>query len=96
MRRRIEIRQAGRTIEVPDGRTILKSALEEGIAYPHGCRSGRCGSCKTRLLSGEVDLLPHTRLSLTDGERAQGFILACRAQPLIHADLFFTPEEAPI
>ena len=56
MTRRVDIRQAGRTIDVPAGRTILERALEEGIAYPHGCRSGRCGSCKSRLLSGEVDL----------------------------------------
>ncbi|WP_423220739.1 2Fe-2S iron-sulfur cluster-binding protein [Bacillus paralicheniformis] len=48
MGRQIEIRQAGRIIDVPDGRTILERALEEGIAYPHGCRSGRCGSCKSR------------------------------------------------
>ena len=53
MGRQIEIRQAGRIIDVPDGRTILERALEEGIAYPHGCRSGRCGSCKSRLIEGE-------------------------------------------
>ncbi|KAB2707049.1 2Fe-2S iron-sulfur cluster binding domain-containing protein [Brucella intermedia] len=82
MARQIEIRQAARIITVPAGRTILETALEEGIAYPHGCRSGRCGSCKSRLLSGEVDLLPHTRFSLTDEERNQGLILACRARPL--------------
>lgn len=93
MVRRVEIRQAARIIDVPDGRTILESALEEGIAYPHGCRSGRCGSCKSRLLGGEVDLLPHTRFSLTDEERAQGLILACRAQPLTDCGVAWLDEE---
>ncbi len=93
MARRIEIRQAARTIDVPDGRTILESALEEGFAYPHGCRSGRCGSCKSRLLSGEVGLLPHTRFSLTDDERAQGLILACRAQPLTDCAVAWLDED---
>ena len=79
MMRKVEIRQAGRTIEVPEGRTILEVALEEGIDYPHGCRSGRCGSCKSRLVSGEVDLLDHTRFALSAEEKAQGLILACRA-----------------
>lgn len=79
--RHVEIRSAGRTISVPDGRTILEVALEEGIPYPHGCRSGRCGSCKSRLVAGEVDLLDHTRFALSDQEKSQGFILACRALP---------------
>jgi naphthalene 1,2-dioxygenase ferredoxin reductase component len=77
----VNIRQAGRQIAVEQGRTILESALEQGVAYPHGCRSGRCGSCKTRLIEGEVELLPHTPYALTPAERASGLILACRAQP---------------
>ncbi len=74
------IRSAERTLEVPADKTLLEAALEAGIDYPHGCRSGRCGACKTRLLSGEVDLLPHTPFSLTADEREQGLILACRAR----------------
>jgi CDP-4-dehydro-6-deoxyglucose reductase/ferredoxin-NAD(P)+ reductase (naphthalene dioxygenase ferredoxin-specific) len=93
MAKRIDIRQAGRTIDVPDGRTILEAALEQGIAYPHGCRSGRCGSCKSRLLGGEVDLLPHTRFSLTEEERGQGLILACRAQPLTDCRVAWLDED---
>ncbi|WP_071796129.1 2Fe-2S iron-sulfur cluster-binding protein [Natronohydrobacter thiooxidans] len=80
----VEIRQAGRQIVVAAGRTILETALEQGIAYPHGCRSGRCGSCKSRLIEGKVELLPHTPFALTPEERAGGLILACRAQP--HTD----------
>ncbi len=78
---KVELRQAGRAIAVPEGRTILDVALAEEIAYPHGCRSGRCGSCKSRLVAGEVDLLEHTRFALSDEEKAQGLILACRALP---------------
>lgn len=85
MTKHIEIRQSGRTIAVPEGVTILEAALSEGIAYPHGCRSGRCGSCKSRLVSGEVDLLDHSRFALSDEEKAQGLILACRAIPTTDA-----------
>lgn len=77
----VHIRQVDREIIVTAGRTVLDAALEQGIAYPHGCRSGRCGSCKTRLIDGEVDLLPHTPFALTPEERQLGLILACRAQP---------------
>ncbi|MCW2271559.1 oxidoreductase [Pseudomonas sp. MYb187] len=81
MSKRIEIRQAGRTLTVSAGMTVLEAALADEIFFPHGCRSGRCGSCKSRLISGEVDLLDHSRFALSDEEKAQGLILACRAIP---------------
>src|SRR3546814_15622944 len=81
------IRSAKRTLGVPEGKTLLEAALEAGVAYPHGCRSGRCGACKTRLLSGEVDLLPHTPFSLTADERRQGLVLACRARLLSNIEV---------
>lgn len=97
MTRHVEIRQVGRTIAVPEGVTILEAALADGIAYPHGCRSGRCGSCKSRLVSGNVDLLDHSRFALSDEEKAQGLILACRAIPTTDASVFVlgNDEETP-
>ncbi|MEG1678883.1 MAG: 2Fe-2S iron-sulfur cluster-binding protein [Stenotrophomonas sp.] len=77
----VEILQAGVSIAVPAGVTLLDAALANGIAYPHGCRSGRCGSCKTRLVSGEVEYLEHSRFALTEAEKSQGLILACCAIP---------------
>jgi CDP-4-dehydro-6-deoxyglucose reductase/ferredoxin-NAD(P)+ reductase (naphthalene dioxygenase ferredoxin-specific) len=85
--KQIEIRQAGRTLAVPEGMTILEAALADGIAYPHGCRSGRCGSCKSRLISGEVQLLEHSRFALSDEEKGLGLILACCALPRTDAVL---------
>ncbi|MDP3612398.1 MAG: 2Fe-2S iron-sulfur cluster-binding protein, partial [Rubrivivax sp.] len=81
MTKHVEIRQAARTLAVPEGVTVLEAALTDGIAYPHGCRSGRCGSCKSRLVSGKVDLLDHSRFALSDEEKAKGLILACRSIP---------------
>jgi ferredoxin len=73
------IPQAGRIIPVKPDQTLLAAALASGIDYPHSCRSGRCGACKSRLASGSVTLLPHTRFSLTEEEKSAGLILACRA-----------------
>lgn len=81
MTKHVDIHQAGRTIAVPEGVTILDAALAVGIAYPHGCRSGRCGACKSRLVNGQVNLLNHSRFALSDEEKAQGLTLACRAIP---------------
>lgn len=79
--RRVDVRQARNGLDVQDGQTVLEAALAAGIAYPHGCRSGRCGSCKSRLIEGKVELLQHSRFALTDAEKAAGLILACRALP---------------
>lgn len=48
----VDIRQVRACIEVQEGQTILDAALAAGIPYPHGCKSGRCGSCKSRLIEG--------------------------------------------
>lgn len=77
----VDIRQARVSLEVQEGQTILDAALAAGIPYPHGCRSGRCGSCKSRLIEGEVELLQHSRFALSEEEKVEGLILACRAVP---------------
>ncbi|HXP74795.1 MAG TPA: 2Fe-2S iron-sulfur cluster-binding protein [Stellaceae bacterium] len=77
----VTIRQHGGPISVEPGQTILEAALAECVPYPHGCRSGNCGACKSVLESGEVDLAPYSDYALTAEDRAQGLILACRATP---------------
>jgi CDP-4-dehydro-6-deoxyglucose reductase/ferredoxin-NAD(P)+ reductase (naphthalene dioxygenase ferredoxin-specific) len=84
---------AGRTIHVGPDQTILAAALAAGVDYPHGCRSGRCGSCKSRLASGSVTLLPHSRFALSDQEKAAGLILACRATPQTEVTVTWNPVE---
>ncbi|GGA53746.1 oxidoreductase [Pelagibacterium lentulum] len=77
----VSLPQVEQAIDVASGQTILNAALEQGIPYPHCCRSGRCGKCKSRLISGEVSLLEHTGFALSDQEKAEGMILACCALP---------------
>jgi CDP-4-dehydro-6-deoxyglucose reductase/ferredoxin-NAD(P)+ reductase (naphthalene dioxygenase ferredoxin-specific) len=66
-------------IAVDPGDTVLAAALAAGVPYPHGCQSGNCGACKSRVLAGEVDLGPVSEYALSDAERAAGLVLACRA-----------------
>ena len=77
----ITIRQHSSRVVVDLGQTILEAALAAGVPYPHGCRSGNCGACKSVLEVGEVELAPYSDYALTAEERAQGLILACRATP---------------
>ena len=81
MAHKVAVRNAARVIEVGPGETILEAAILAGIDYPCGCQSGLCGSCKSRLLAGEVEMAPWADSALSDRERAAGLILACRAEP---------------
>ncbi len=76
---KIEGRDTPITVEL--GQTVLEAALAEAVPYPHGCRSGNCGACKSRLISGEVEMSPYSEFALTEDERANGLILACRSVP---------------
>jgi ferredoxin-NAD(P)+ reductase (naphthalene dioxygenase ferredoxin-specific) len=83
----VRIRQYQDPIAVEPGQTILEAALAQHIGYPHGCRSGNCGACKSRQYDGEIELAPYSEYALTEAERASGLILACRAVPWSDADI---------
>jgi CDP-4-dehydro-6-deoxyglucose reductase len=51
---KITVTPSGHSFEVENNETVLDAALEHGLAFPYGCRSGKCGSCVSRLLTGEV------------------------------------------
>lgn len=78
---RVSIKGDDTALSVEMGRTILDAALAQGGPFPHSCRAGNCGTCKCRLLSGEVEMSPYSEFALTDAEKDRGFILACRAVP---------------
>lgn len=82
MTHHVRIAALGRTIEVAEGETILAAALRAGVSYPAACESGACATCKSRLMAGEVRMLPHSPFALNAEERAQGLVLACVSLPL--------------
>ncbi len=86
------MKQFAAPLEVETGQTILEAALAQGLPYPHGCRSGNCGACKSEMFDGDVDLMPHSEFALTPGERAAGKILACRAVPWSNCSVAFLDE----
>jgi CDP-4-dehydro-6-deoxyglucose reductase len=59
-----------------DGKSILESARQQGIALEHSCRTGRCGVCKAKVISGDAEVL-QAEESLTAEDEADGFILTC-------------------
>jgi len=92
---KITIRQWPLALE-SDRRTILETALAAGVPYPHGCRTGECGSCKSTLVSGLVDMGPYDPAVLCDDERAAGLVLACAARPKGDVHVAWLGEEATV
>jgi ferredoxin-NADP reductase/DMSO/TMAO reductase YedYZ heme-binding membrane subunit len=70
--------RSDRKAEAPAALTVLEVAEECGVAIPFECRSGICGQCKTKLVSGKVQM--EVQDALTPADRAKGLILACQAR----------------
>lgn len=76
------------TLETPDGTKtfnceddeyILDRAEQEGIDIPYSCRSGSCGSCAGKVLSGTVDRSKD--FYLDDQQIDDGFCMTCITSP---------------
>jgi p-cymene methyl-monooxygenase electron transfer component len=79
--RHVVVQPSGQSFAVETGETILERALKEGLAYPHDCTVGTCGTCRTKLISGKVDAITPFSYTLSREELAEGYILACQAVP---------------
>jgi ring-1,2-phenylacetyl-CoA epoxidase subunit PaaE len=71
---------SGQSIDISGQVTMLEAAEQAGVSLPFECRSGICGQCKVRCVSGRVHM--ESTDALTPGEATDGFILACQAQPV--------------
>ncbi len=82
MPHRVTIKPSGHEFIASDSETILEGALREGFTIAYGCRNGACGSCKGRVLSGEVDYGTYDDTALLDADRKNGYALFCQAKPI--------------
>ena len=77
----IKLVPGDRQFSVEQGETLLDAATRAGVPMTYGCRGGSCGSCKARLLEGEVDYPYEAPVALSEQERGAHYILACQAVP---------------
>ncbi|NDY91667.1 CDP-6-deoxy-delta-3,4-glucoseen reductase [Ideonella livida] len=78
---RITLQPSSRAFDAEADEPLLNAAIRAGIGLPYGCKDGACGSCKCRLLQGEVSHGPHQEKALSAAEAANGLILSCVAHP---------------
>ncbi|MDN5853536.1 MAG: hybrid-cluster NAD(P)-dependent oxidoreductase [Actinomycetia bacterium] len=75
----IEMRRSGRTVTCDDRTTILEAVSRAGVVVPSSCGEGVCGTCKSALLGGRVDM-QHAG-GIRPREIADGKILLCCSTP---------------
>lgn len=66
----------GREFLATAGVTLVDASLSAGISMPYSCKTGRCSTCKCKVLQGETTSL-QTETGLTASEKAEGWILSC-------------------
>lgn len=90
----VKLQKSGQEFSVGESETVLDAALKNGLVIPYSCRSGTCGSCKSRIVSGRVDYGEYQGGALTEAEQAAGMALLCQARPA--SDLVVDAREVPV
>ncbi|MGQ3027177.1 MAG: 2Fe-2S iron-sulfur cluster-binding protein [Ferrovibrionaceae bacterium] len=75
----VEVTLGERSFPVAPTETILEAATRRQIVIPCGCASGICGTCRVKIVTGEVTMRHNGGLSPED--EAAGYILACSSRP---------------
>jgi len=76
----VKLSRSALSYRISSAETLLESAEKNGVLIPSGCRQGQCGTCATKLISGNVQMANEE--ALTEEMRRQGFILPCVSKPL--------------
>ncbi|WP_405584267.1 2Fe-2S iron-sulfur cluster-binding protein [Streptomyces sp. NBC_01190] len=62
------------------GESVLETVLRNRSDAPYACKGGVCGTCRAKLLSGEVRM--DRNFALEPEETAAGYVLACQSHPV--------------
>lgn len=73
------------------GETLLEAARRAGVALPHECGWGSCGSCKVTLVSGETELLFPAAPAVSPRDTRTGRIVACQSMALSDLEIRLSP-----
>lgn len=73
----VRLEPEGTQFQCQPGETLLSAALAAGIDMPYECASGGCGSCRARLLQGQVRSLWPDAPGLSNKDRLKGDRILC-------------------
>lgn len=75
----VKLSRSSRSFTMNASETVLSAARKAGVAIPSSCSQGICGTCKTRLVEGAVDMKHNG--GIRDREIQKGFRLLCCSRP---------------
>lgn len=64
-----------KTYDAKHGETLLSVLRKNKIIVPSGCKSGMCGTCQMKLISGKVNM--NHRGGISERQIEEGYILSC-------------------
>lgn len=70
----VRLRRSGRTLTIPEDRSVAEVLQESGVSISLKCSDGICGVCATVYTAGEVE---HRDVVLSAEERARKMIVCC-------------------
>ena len=76
----VQFTKSERNVDCGVDEFVLNAAIKAGLRLPFACSKGVCGTCKSKLLSGKVDM--HHGGGIRQREIDQGMILICCSKPL--------------
>ncbi len=76
----IEFTKSGKHVNCAPDQFVLDAGIAAGMRLPSSCRKGLCGTCKSKLISGKVDM-KHGG-GIRQREIDQGLFLPCCSKPL--------------
>ncbi|MDR5857039.1 hybrid-cluster NAD(P)-dependent oxidoreductase [Caballeronia sp. LZ062] len=77
---KVSFAKSRREIECGSTQHVLDAAKKAGVRLPSSCTQGMCGTCKVKLVSGEVSM-KHAG-GIRQREIDQGMVLLCCSTPL--------------
>lgn len=92
---RLKVIISGTTHEIPAEATepILVAIEIAGLVLDSRCRSGECGICRSKLVSGEVFILPDND-GRREADKDLGYIHPCATYPLSDITVMIPPGKA--
>ena len=75
----VTLSRSGKTFSMPGNQTVLAAAKKAGAIVPSSCSQGVCGTCKTALLKGTVDM--NHKGGIRQREIDKGLRLLCCSKP---------------
>ncbi len=76
---KIETKTGVYDVSPAPGESILFAGLAQGLTLPYECATGTCGTCRARVMTGEVDVRWDAAPGFAKLKRDKGDVLMCQA-----------------